>query len=91
MSDRTPAADDPATEEQPLSRAQAVSKDRRYTPGSDTETREKQADGATSPDADVDDDLVRARPGTGGPDDVGDVDVEAEDLNLPWREDEAGA
>ncbi|WP_424448800.1 hypothetical protein [Microbacterium arborescens] len=82
---------DPAAEQQPLSEPDAVRKDMRYSPASDTETREKQDEAPTSPDADVDDDLVRARPGTGGPDDVGDVDVPAEDLNLPWRDDEAGA
>lgn len=78
---------DPAVEPEPLSEPEAVRKDTRYTPGSDTETREKQEDAATSPDADVDDDLVRARPGTGGPDDVGDVSVDEDDLNLPWRDD----
>lgn len=82
---------DPAAEQEPLSEPDAVCKDMRYSPASDTETREKQDEAPTSPDADVDDDLVRARPGTGGPDDVGDVDVPAEDLNLPWRDDEAGA
>jgi len=78
---------DPAVEPEPLSEPEAVRKDMRYTPGSDTETREKQDEAATSPDADVDDDLVRARPGTGGPDDVGDVAVDEDDLNLPWRDD----
>ncbi|GAD32787.1 AAA ATPase [Microbacterium sp. TS-1] len=82
---------DPATGQEPLSEPEAVRKDMRYSPASDTETREKQDEAPTSPDEDVDDDLVRARPGTGGPDDVGDVDVPAEDLNLPWRDDEASA
>ncbi|OYC95042.1 hypothetical protein [Microbacterium sp. Yaish 1] len=82
---------DPATDQEPLSEPEAVRKDMRYSPASDTETREKQDEAPTSPDEDVDDDLVRARPGTGGPDDVGDVDVPAGDLNLPWRDDEAGA
>lgn len=82
---------DPATDQDPLSEPEAVRKDMRYSPASDTETREKQDEAPTSPDEDVDDELVRARPGTGGPDDVGDVDVPAEDLNLPWRDDEAGA
>ncbi|MDD7929521.1 hypothetical protein [Microbacterium thalli] len=77
---------DPATDQEPLTEPEAVRKDMRYSPASDTETREKQDDADTSPDADVDDDLVRARPGTGGPDDVGDVEVAEEDLNLPWRD-----
>ena len=35
---------------------------------------------------DIDADDVRAVPGTGGPDDVGDVDVDPDDLELPWRQ-----
>jgi hypothetical protein len=71
----------PATEEE------SVRRDTTYSPGSDTETRELQRE--RMPDT-VDDDIdaadVNAVPGTGGPDDVGDVDVDPADLNLPWRE-----
>jgi hypothetical protein len=71
----------------PLSETEQVRKDISYSPASETETQHKQAD--PLPET-VDDDIsatdVRAVPGTGGPDDVGDVDVDAEDLNLPWRE-----
>jgi hypothetical protein len=35
--------------------------------------------------ADVDASQIRAVPGTGGPDDAGDVDVDPDDLNLPGR------
>jgi hypothetical protein len=60
--------------------------DTRTSPGSETETIEKQAD--PMPDrvaADVDESQVRAVPGTGGPDDAGDVDVDPDELNLPGR------
>lgn len=58
----------------------------RTSPGSETETAAKQADPV--PDrvaADVDGDEVRVVPGTGGPDDAGDVDVDPDELNLPGR------
>lgn len=71
----------------PLEDDELIRKDVSYSPGSDAETAAKQAD--PIPDevaADVDTDDVRAVPGTGGPDDVGDVDVDADDLNLPFRD-----
>lgn len=71
----------------PPSTAETVRKDMTYSPGSDTETERKQQDPLPdSLDDDIDADEVRAVPGTGGPDDVGDVDVDPEDLNLPWRD-----
>lgn len=76
-------ADAPA----PLEDDELIRKDVSYSPGSDAETAAKQAD--PLPDGvadDVDPDDVRAVPGTGGPDDVGDVDVDPDDLNLPFRE-----
>lgn len=61
-----------------------TAKDMSYSPASDTETHEKQVDPV--PDT-VDDDIAREDitvvPGTGGPDDVGDVDVDPDDLHLP--------
>ena len=58
-------------------------KDTSYSPASETETQAKQ-DGsrpeAIDPDAA---DKVKVAPGTGGPDDVGDVEVNDEDINLP--------
>jgi hypothetical protein len=57
--------------------------DDRTSPGSEAETAAKQAD--PLPDrvaADVDASEVRAVPGTGGPDDAGDVDVDPDELNL---------
>jgi hypothetical protein len=58
--------------------------DDRTSPGSETETAAKQAD--PIPDrvaGDVDESEIRAVPGTGGPDDAGDVDVDPDELNLP--------
>lgn len=58
-------------------------KDTSYSPASETETQAKQ-DG-TRPEA-IDPDVadkVKVSPGTGGPDDVGDVEVNEEDINLP--------
>lgn len=55
-------------------------------PTSEAETEQKQKNPIPdSIDEDVDTDDVRAVPGTGGPDDVGDVDVDPKDLDLPWQ------
>jgi len=65
----------------PLSDTEQTRKDVSYSPGSETETAAKQAD--PLPDG-VDDDIdatrIRAVPGTGGPDDAGDVDLDPEDV-----------
>lgn len=69
-----------------LSEDDAVSKDRTYSPASETETEHKQDDPLPeSLDDDIDADDVRVVPGTGGPDDVGDVDVDPSELNMPGR------
>lgn len=60
--------------------------DERTSPSSENETAAKQADPAPDRVADdVDESQIRAVPGTGGPDDAGDVDVDPDDLNLPGR------
>ncbi|TQO22792.1 hypothetical protein [Paramicrobacterium agarici] len=62
-----------------------VEKDTAYTPGSEQEQEYKQKDPV--PDT-IDDDVdqnVEVAPGTGGPDDQGDVDVDPDDINLPTR------
>jgi hypothetical protein len=70
-----------------LSEDDAIRKDMTYSPASETETQAKQDDPLPDTvDDDIDPDKVRATPGTGGPDDVGDVDVDPEELNLPFRE-----
>ncbi|WP_353987666.1 hypothetical protein [Ruicaihuangia caeni] len=60
-----------------------LARDTAYSPSSEDETEAKQANSV--PDA-LDDDIkddVRVAPGTGGPDDQGDVEVDPDDLNLP--------
>lgn len=67
-----------------LSDEQQTTKDMAYSPGSETETAAKQRDAVPSTvDADIDRDDIAVTPGTGGPDDVGDVDVDPDDLHLP--------
>lgn len=67
-----------------LSEADAVEKDRAYSPASEAETERKQDDPLPETiDDDIDTDDIRVVPGTGGPDDVGDVDVDPADLNMP--------
>jgi hypothetical protein len=53
-----------------------VSKDRRYSPASDTDTESLQNAHDDSPafdDPEIDESAVRVLPGTGGPDDEGDI------------------
>ncbi|MCR2825292.1 hypothetical protein [Microbacterium sp. zg.Y909] len=73
-------------EQSELSNADAVRKDMTYSPASETETQQKQDDPLPSAlDDDIDADAINVAPGTGGPDDVGDVEVDPADLNLPGR------
>ena len=50
----------------------------RTSPGSEDPVPDRVAD-------DVDASQIRAVPGTGGPDDAGDIEVDPDDLNLPGR------
>jgi hypothetical protein len=62
----------------------ADQRDTSYSPASETETQQKQNDPLPATvDEDIDPDDVRVVPGTGGPDDAGDVDVDPDDLNVP--------
>lgn len=70
---------------EPETEQQVIEKDTSYSPGSDETTNEMQDAGATSPafdDAEIDRDSVKTLPGTGGPDDEGDVEVDTAELNL---------
>jgi len=69
-----------------MSDSDAVEKDMSYSPSSETETQQKQ-DGQppAALDDDIDPDAINVAPGTGGPDDVGDIEVDPDDLNLPGR------
>ncbi len=70
----------------PLTEQESLRKDMSYSPGSEAETARKQEDPLPDTvDPDIDPADVRAVPGTGGPDDAGDVDVDPDDLNLPGR------
>ncbi|QOC25159.1 hypothetical protein IC744_01835 [Microbacterium hominis] len=76
--DKRPATDDAARSE-----SDAVRKDMTYSPSSEAETERKQNEDVadTLPD-DIDKHSVLLPPGTGGPDDSGDVEVDPEDLHL---------
>jgi hypothetical protein len=70
----------------PLSESDLVRKDMSYSPASEDETRRKQEDPLPATiDDDIDTDQILAVPGTGGPDDTGDIEVDPADLNMPWR------
>ncbi|MFG6476444.1 hypothetical protein ACFXP7_08645 [Microbacterium sp. P06] len=82
-----PTGTEPGTDDTGLSSADAVRKDRTYGPASDTETAQKQDETLSdNVDPDIDADQVQVAPGTGGPDDIGEVEVDPADLNLPWRD-----
>lgn len=55
-----------------------IEKDKRYSPGSDTDTDALQDDPSGSPaldDPEIDQSAVKVLPGTGGPDDEGDIEL----------------
>lgn len=68
-----------------LSDSEQTGKDVSYSPSSGRETEELQdsPDSAALDDTDIDAADVNVLPGTGGPDDTGDVDVDADDIDLP--------
>ena len=67
-----------------LSDVEQTSKDMSYSPSSSRETEELQdaPDSAALDDADINPDDVKVLPGTGGPDDVGDIDVDPGEIDL---------
>jgi len=63
----------------------SVERDTVYSPSSNAETRERQEDPRESPatsDPDINDENVKVLPGTGGPDDSGDVEVNPDDIDF---------
>jgi hypothetical protein len=67
----------------PHSEPDELAHDTAYSPGSETETARKQDERTgDAVDADIDESQVQVAPGTGGPDDVGEVTVDPEDINL---------
>ncbi|MGN6325597.1 hypothetical protein [Pseudolysinimonas sp.] len=78
---------DPAgTQGGDLSDDDQLRKDRSYSPSSGRETDAMQNDPEESNAARDAGDRVQALPGTGGPDDVGDVDVPDDEVNMPRDE-----
>lgn len=77
-----PAAGRPRSE--PLTDDELIRKDVSYSPASEAETAAKQ-DGSLPEEVDDDIDASRVKtvPGTGGPDDTGDVEVDPDELNMP--------
>ena len=74
------------TKAEPDTEQQVVEKDTNESPSSDATTEALQEDQDSSPalaDPDIESDDVTTLPGTGGPDDEGDVDVDPSELNLP--------
>lgn len=60
-----------------------LDKDINYSPASDTDTKRLQ--GQENPalnDEEIDESAVKTLPGTGGPDDEGDIEVDPEELNI---------
>ncbi len=81
----TPADNEP-TEATDTAHSQddQIDHDTAYSPGSETETQQKQDEHVSDAVAgDIDEDQVQVAPGTGGPDDVGEVEVDPKDINLP--------
>jgi hypothetical protein len=63
-----------------------VKRDTSYSPSSEREmqARHDEPQGSVAlEDDDINPDDVKVLPGTGGPDDVGDIEVSEDDLNLP--------
>ena len=69
-----------------ISERESLEKDTHYSPRSEKDTEAKQDESVSASaavqDDDVDSSQVDVLPGTGGPDDVGDVDVDPSELNL---------
>lgn len=65
-----------------------LDRDTSYSPASGIETEERQeapARSAAIRDAGIDPDDVKVLPGTGGPDDTGDIDVDPSEINPTGR------
>ncbi|HXH33914.1 MAG TPA: hypothetical protein VNJ54_05825 [Plantibacter sp.] len=79
-----------AHDEDAVSDDEQARKDRSYSPASERETEAKQADSQpTVRDPDIRSGAISVAPGTGGPDDSGDVDVDPGELHLPSDPDSA--
>ena len=73
-------------DDRPNSDNEQTERDTSYSPGSEREMQAREQHPRSSEaldDDDIDAGDVNVLPGTGGPDDVGDVDVDEDDLNMP--------
>lgn len=74
------------TKAEPQTEPQVIDKDTNESPESEADTKAFQdqsvTESAALDDPDISEDDVRALPGTGGPDDEGDVDVDPGELHL---------
>ena len=77
-------SNDGSTNDDDLGENEQLEKDVSYSPASETETEVRQETQTTH--SDVDTDQVNVLPGTGGPDDVGDVEVDPADIHIPGRD-----
>ena len=77
-------SNDGSTNDDDLGENEQLEKDVSYSPASETETEIRQETQTTH--SDVDTDQVNVLPGTGGPDDVGDVEVDPADIHIPGRD-----
>lgn len=60
-----------------------LDKDINYSPASDTDTKRLQdQESPALNDEEIDESAVKTLPGTGGPDDEGDIEVDPEELNI---------
>jgi hypothetical protein len=70
--------------DEPLDDERQTEKDVSYSPASDRETAERQKSPSDSPATDdVDAEGVKTLPGTGGPDDSGDVSADPGEIDIP--------
>jgi len=67
----------------PLDDERQTEKDVSYSPASDRETAERQKSPSESPATDDVDAEVKTLPGTGGPDDSGEVSIASGDVDIP--------
>jgi hypothetical protein len=67
------------------SEQQVIEKDTTNTPSSDTDTEALQnnsVESSSGVDGEIDEDAIKVLPGTGGPDDEGDIEIDPGELRL---------
>jgi hypothetical protein len=80
---RRPNPESRSSEPAPLDDVEQTRKDVSYSPASETETAAKQDDPlpeTVASEEDIDTSRINVVPGTGGPDDAGDVELDPEDV-----------